>query len=241
MVKGSILSVVALLLLGSCAATKLVTMPVQQDLVNEPPVGEVRTVEVGDTLVRTAKVTEVPALKLSEDVEAGGTGWAWGNKAFYKAGIYVAQYTDASQTCYESLEPIRVTALGIANNLRGGICVSRNKPGEKTLFMGGPSNNAIYKPRNEIRVTDTTYIDKSKPGFWQELIYNGKSGDSVKFLYREFTNEVARPAFDQVVEYDLKDGTTIGFKGARLDILAATNTNISYKVIAHFPPPGGAR
>ena len=49
--------------------------------------------------------------------------------------------------------------------------------------------------------------------------------------------EAARPAFNQDVQYDLSEGKTIGFKGARVEIVEATNTNIRYRVLAHFPPP----
>ena len=37
---------------------------------------------------------------------------------------------------------------------------------------------------------------------------------------------MARPAFDQEVTYDLREGSMIGFKGARVEILEATNMNV---------------
>jgi hypothetical protein len=52
----------------------------------------------------------------------------------------------------------------------------------------------------------------------------------VKLLYREFSEDRTRPAFSQEVTSDLKEGTLVDFKGARIEILEATNISIRYKV-----------
>lgn len=66
--------------------------------------------------------------------------------------------------------------------------------------------------------------------FRRELIYSGVSQGTVSIEYREFINDMARPAFSQTLRYDLSEGSTIGFRGARFEILAATNIDIRYKV-----------
>ena len=49
-----------------------------------------------------------------------------------------------------------------------------------------------------------TKADKSDSyNFTQELIYNGRVGDDVKFVYREYSNDMARSAFSQQAQYDL--------------------------------------
>jgi hypothetical protein len=84
---------------------------------------------------------------------------------------------------------------------------------------------------------ESDYYDYSQPNVKQQLIYNGRTGDYVKFLYREISQGMyLRPSFSQEVQYDLKAGTEIGFKGARLEIIEATNRNITYKVLSHFNP-----
>lgn len=70
--------------------------------------------------------------------------------------------------------------------------------------------------------------------FDRNLIYNGRSGDAVKFLYREFSGSTNRQAFQQEVTYDLKIGEIIGFKGARFRIIEADNIGIKYQVIESF-------
>lgn len=70
--------------------------------------------------------------------------------------------------------------------------------------------------------------------FDQRLIYNGISGATIKFLYREFTDDLNRSSFEQEVVYDLKMGEVIGFKGARFIIHSATNTGVEYSILKPF-------
>ena len=70
----------------------------------------------------------------------------------------------------------------------------------------------------------------------QTLLYNGRIGSRVTIAYREFSNNMARPAFNNNVEYDLNESMIVGYKGARLEIVKATNTEITYRVLSGFAP-----
>jgi hypothetical protein len=74
----------------------------------------------------------------------------------------------------------------------------------------------------------------SANSFQQTLIYSGKVGDKINVGYREFSSDVARPAFNNDVEYDLRESATIGYKGALIEVLEATNQSIRYRVIKNF-------
>ena len=41
-------------------------------------------------------------------------------------------------------------------------------------------------------------------------------------------------AFNNDVEYDLRESSVIGYKGARIEVVEATNEHIKYKVIQNF-------
>ena len=66
--------------------------------------------------------------------------------------------------------------------------------------------------------------------FEAELIYSGKSGDTIKLVYREYLDGLARPAFTQDLEYDLSESKTIAFKTLVIDVLEATNSSIRFIV-----------
>lgn len=74
----------------------------------------------------------------------------------------------------------------------------------------------------------------SRVSFQQTLIYSGRIKDKINIGYREFSNNLARPAFNNNVEYDLGESRVIGYKGARLEVLEATNESIKYKVLRNF-------
>lgn len=44
-----------------------------------------------------------------------------------------------------------------------------------------------------------------------------------------------RAPFTQDVQYDLSESSVLGFKQARIEVLDASNTALSYRVIKHFP------
>jgi len=111
-------------------------------------------------------------------------------------------------------------------------------PNEKELPIGFMVNRGVMFPLNfvasDLRSESSTdpYYDPDL--MTQQLIYNGRTGESVKFLYREFKGDIARAPFQQNITYDLKIGEVIGFKGARFKILKADNVSLEYEVIKHF-------
>lgn len=66
----------------------------------------------------------------------------------------------------------------------------------------------------------------------RELIYSGRSADTIKVAYREYRGGMAAPAFFQNVEYDLGASKTIKFRRFTLDVINATNQSITYKVVS---------
>ncbi len=114
-----------------------------------------------------------------------------------------------------------------------GIAIDKNT-GLQTFYSITGASVVFAKLRNQIDFTQTTVPVKGKEYFKQEFIYNGKVGNGIKFVYREFEDDFARPAFTQELQYDLSESNIIGFRGLRLEVIKATNTDIDYKVINHF-------
>jgi hypothetical protein len=70
--------------------------------------------------------------------------------------------------------------------------------------------------------------------FQQSIEYVGKSGTTVKFCYKEFSESMARPAFTTQFEIDISETNIIRFKGAVLKIISVTGSDIKYEVIKGF-------
>jgi hypothetical protein len=68
------------------------------------------------------------------------------------------------------------------------------------------------------------------------LLYQGRVGNKIKISYREFSNNLARSAFTQDIEYQL-DGMgrgNIGIKGIKIRVIRATNMDIKYKILQEY-------
>ena len=87
--------------------------------------------------------------------------------------------------------------------------------------------NSKYLPQHKFQIFKIELIQRT-------LIYSGKSGSKINVGYREFSGNMARPAFSNNVEYDLSESNQIGYKGALLEIIEATNRFITYKVLSNF-------
>jgi len=99
-----------------------------------------------------------------------------------------------------------------------------------------PSEGITNKPQvikvDGLEVSPAKYIvNDCDKCFKKEFIYNGKANNNLKFVYREYIHDMARPAFSQELQYDLNESNIIGFKGLRIEVLKSTNTNIEYKVL----------
>lgn len=68
-------------------------------------------------------------------------------------------------------------------------------------------------------------------GLRREILYSGGAKRTITLQYREYVNNLARPAFSQELSYDLTDGNEIGFKGARIRVLKVSNTGVRYVVL----------
>jgi hypothetical protein len=79
-------------------------------------------------------------------------------------------------------------------------------------------------------------------GFKIELIYNGISKNTIRITYREFSGDMARPAFYQDSTYDLDQSKEIHFKSIKMKVLEADNSKLRLVVlddggIPWFPRP----
>lgn len=216
--------------LAACASTESIAPRIE--LVDRPPIQTAARAEVGETIVEKGKLSTYDGLRLKNEL-------TWGDglilKKFTMApGQLRAKEQDAEHTYFFSDDMKFYDAVkGTSPWEGGGLCVRNGDPTQVRAFIEAGRCSVTPKARPDVEAIRIT--DEDAPHFRQELIYNGRSGDSVKFLYRELSGSYARPPFSQDVLYDLKDGNVIGFKGARIEIVEATNVALAYRVLVSFP------
>jgi hypothetical protein len=98
-----------------------------------------------------------------------------------------------------------------------------------TFFRGGALTRTF--PADALKLDVGRCQRLGSTGFRRELVYGGVTQGTVSILYREFSGDLARPAFSQELKYDLSKGREVGYKGARFEILDANNTVIRFRVL----------
>lgn len=218
-----------MLCVAACASARPL-MPITMKL-DAPPVGQVNTQELGDTLVTKGQVRTYDGLVVSGPVNVS----SFTVEYIYPPQTYLARNEDDNWVYYAAADArIRDVVTGEIPYApySSGVARSKKNPSDlRQYFKAGLALSPVEMPPFEARKVEVAVEDS----FRQELIYNGRAGSTVKFLYREIAGGSLRGGFSQDVQYDLSEGNIVGFKGARIEVLEATNARIQYRVLATFP------
>ena len=203
-----------------CAcASKPVRLPLQP--VSEPPLGQERTIHLGDRLLTQAEGYQTDILRV-QSISAFGVD--------IQNGVFCRVPGSNQFVSFNS------RAVGLKNAF--GMVIDY-------------TNKLTYKPEdNEICATGTITLcydtddgryellqDRlcSDPTSFQQVIeYNGRAGEVLQFTYREFSRDRMRAHYTTNFTMDLASGDEVTYKGARLRILEASNEKITYQVISNF-------
>ncbi|MDC1329462.1 immunoglobulin domain-containing protein [Pseudomonadales bacterium] len=245
MIKAQLILLCVILILGGCASSPITSLDLTNtEIVDFPNIGIPQTRNLGERLVAKGIRTTGKALQISKSTvfgkkegEAAIMTCAWSvapSTQFYK-GLW-SKNGEPLADCYGPF-PLQVTQADGGTNF--------NCPG--TLVMGDVCQDrdtenffaAVVTIRQDLKQSSrnlsiTEKVSTSQTSFIQELLYNGRVGSNLKFIYREFSDDMIRPAFSQEVQYDLSKSDEIGFKSVRMEVLDATNTVLKYKLLSNF-------
>ncbi|NUG50177.1 hypothetical protein [Acinetobacter lactucae] len=188
---------------------------------SKPPIGEVVTVGVGEQMLFQGNIGEDEVLEVSDSTKV--------NSYTIHAGTYAKTGNNEKGDYFSpvSKNGVPISKTFIADPFQV-IMVSA----DKKLCVVTILNAKMCTATTNFKVKKVTAIRDNS--FQQTLIYSGKVGNKINIGYREFTGNMARPAFNNDVEYDLSESKEIGYKGALLQILDANNQSIKYKVLKNF-------
>ncbi len=222
---GRLVMLCCVVLLVGCAAPKYNYFPHELEI-SEPLLNNVSTAYVGDSMVHQGKYVESDAIFMRSDTVIGLLAVYTFTRGYYlkkgsdqESEFYLPEGGSESGRVIESpiADPFQVIRL---DKKSGDLC------GVTTFNLEACTDKHDYERKK--------YPIASHDSFQQILIYSGRIGDKVNIGYREFSNNVARPAFSNDVEYDINDSNIIGYKGCQIEIIEANNQYIKYKVIKNF-------
>ena len=210
------ITILLCLIFVSCGAIKK-SINTERIEILKPELNQKTISEIGETLIEKEVGYKYDAIKIKTVTKA---------KQYYvnrviKAGEILL---NDSQTNKHLLFSSSDDKYGIAFPKNGG---------NPVMFING-GGIQTYDLKDNLDFEKIKVPVTGKEYFKQEFIYNGKIGNGLKFIYREFVDDTARPAFTQDLQYDLTESDIIGFKGLRIKIINATNTKIEYVVLNNF-------
>lgn len=207
-----ILLVASVLFLAGCKTP----VPASYTFKTFPDIGELSTAGVGDRLLQQGLGVSVSKITLSGEQVIGDFTVLPG--AYIQTARNTEYTTFANVLMKKGVEGrIQDEELFMFEKDKGTdvLCVSRRSCAPVTFKL---EQHTIYSPTS----------------MQQTLLYNGRIGERITLSYREFSNDIARSAFTNEVIYDLSESAIVGYKGARLEVIKATNTEIKYKVLSGF-------
>ena len=222
--RGKAIALVGLIgLVAGCTVPKYNYVPSVQHL-SEPAIGSINTAYIGDSLIRQGTVSDHDGIRLTGQFKTGMLGYT------LMPGDYLKQGEDADAEFFlpGGQRPGQVVKPPLADAWQS-VMVRKREPGVCVVSVFNVSQCAATATYQRIKAT----TDQSA-SFQQALLYNGRVGNKINIGYREFSSNMARPAFNNDVEYDLEASNVIGYKGARIEVLRATNESIQYRVLQNF-------
>lgn len=151
-------------------------------------------------------------------------------------GFYELVYSDGKYRYYYPEDDKMLAYYNVYKQEdNGGMELRMSNDGSIGLLnnIGGYFSANSMKSKLNIEMIENRFIT-SKASLQQTVIYTGKQDNILKFSYREFSNDMARPAFTTDITYDLNESNIIGYKSFRAEVIQATNTEIRYKIINGF-------
>lgn len=202
-------------------------------VVDRPELNRSETAELGGTVLEKGKYRLADAFTSANDIafECGLLKARW----TMPAGILIARQRDANFTYYFSSGTTVHDAIkgDIASPRAAALKANNSNPSgfQPILLPSGIPCSLLSAP--VLKPTRVPFFNASS--FRRELVYGGRAGDMLKFQYREVSGDATRPSINQDFEWNLKDGSTVNFRGARIAVIEATNAQLTYEVVASFP------
>lgn len=220
----------ALLALSGCVSPRLLPPSASTKVGESPRLNEVTERTVGETIYETYNYQQFEGAKLLEQVDVDVLAARWS----LPPNEPLQAYMEGNAKIYCSREP----ALFVMGTLTSRVCLGDLDGNQRfdswKAPQGPPARQKWNKLKNELSFSSGGALTSAMGGFRYELLYQGISGNVVSLLYREYIDDLARPAFQQDLSYTLatEGATEVSFRSTRIRILSADNNKIRYELLS---------
>ncbi len=223
--KNVLIPIVCIFSLSGCAVTEYNYTP-DPHKINEPKVGSINHVIIGQALVKEGDISELDGIKVLNPVQID-LAYKIIPGVFKKVGssdkgdFYMPTQTIDSGT-------ITVEVLG--------------QPWSSILLKKGgkPNEICIVTDVNVVVCRDDAQIEHLKlnnsegNSFEQALIFNAINDKVVDVSYRKIGSNIEEQGFGNNIQYNLKESNIISYKNVKLKVIDSTDNSLTYEVISNF-------
>lgn len=216
-------------LLGACNSTQ--TLLPKAVAIERPAQGETVVAGLGDVVLEWARSNRYDGIWLENEL-------TWLDLYRFRRfaigpGRLIAKEADADFVYYFSDQvTYRDPVLGAEAAVSGGICVRKSDPDQVRVFVA--KGVCGIMPDQRPRFTPVSVAQVAARNDRRELIYGGRSGSVLRFVYRELKDDQPNPTLSLEFHIDLSDGPSFGLRGAQIEVVEATNSKLTYRVISSF-------
>lgn len=206
----------------------------------EPALATVTEKSVGEAVYETYNYKQLTGARIAAPVTVNVLGAKWS----LTQSDFLESFTQGSLTVYCTTRDVLQVTL---NPMTSRVCLTdRNGDGRFESWKaptGPPIRQAWNDLKSPIAYTQEPTMAAAGGGFRYELLYQGISGNVVQLLYREFLDDLVRPAFQQDLSYTMETNgpTEVSFRGTRIRIYSADNNTITYEVLSGLETDGRQR
>lgn len=218
--------VVQLLLIAGCTSLPRSNVGPISISISDPPINSVNSSQIGDVMLRQGEYTEQEAIHVFQTIDVGAYNIFPGN--YLKTG----QNDEVESFMPGGEKPGKVEKKSLLVDNWSSVIIKKGASQKICVLTSYGTAITTCSDRRDFKYVKVASLERDS--FQQTLIYSGRVGNKINIGYREFSNNLARPAFNNNVEYDLSQSTIIGYKGAQLEVMEATNQYIKYRVIKNF-------
>lgn len=212
-----------------------------------PLAGQVATAQIGNPMAsarefgvrEVVQVDGAPTVAWKDRYDDGSEGDAY--RVLLSPGTFNVDFTDSHGSRFFGEQPtvLQTYEKGKLDDIDAIKAMYKlTREGQLWVLYRWPDDTEI-----EVREVDdaTCTVKKQRaddngPEFRRELLYTGRAGNQISLMYREFKDDMARPAFSQQLQYDFAPNVVIGYQGARFKISSATNTEVTFEVLSPLSP-----
>jgi hypothetical protein len=232
-----VVAISVVFLISGCSSTGLTYPSVYHDsnkkeqynTIHTPKLNDISTVEVGENIYSKSYLFYGNTSLVTLLSPAVGQGFGM--------SVDTTNFNKAAQGTLKKWAKIGQDNINTMCFPSSSLCLSDPQNiGSFTHFgIGAQVGSTQLDIPAKYKITPSEPVIK-EDSFKYSALYQGKTKNSIKISFREFKNDMARPAFTQDIDYELNDdgSATIGFKGLRIEVIKATNMELKYKVIKDY-------